>query len=232
MRPLGDLRSRLRPFLDGGLLDVVATRSQIRQGELAMWPWVISTDVTDEAPYQGALLGHPVLRQPVLLAHIGLDHLAIGTGLRAARDAVVAHLHFTHHRGMPVWDLQVLQTHPGGLDALEARSEALLGGADPEARRARRALRLVLPDAASYHARFLGPDGWIARARALDYPTAADEGSAVPQRFFALTSFLSWAARVFPSRLRSLPPQRIPLHLAALATERLRTGRSLGWWRR
>ncbi len=224
-----DLEVRLSPFREAGLLDAVPTPWQVRQGELVMWPWVLSTDVTEEARYRGAPLGHPLLRQPVIFARVGLDHLRIGTGLGAHLDSVCAHLHFTWHRGMPVWDLQVVQTWPGGLAHLRRQTEALLAGTAPSVRRTRRLVGLVLPDPEDYYRRFLGPKGWIARAERFDYPTAAEVGAPVPEEFFSLVAFARWARRSFPERVRR---RRLPGHVLGLATRRFREGRGFGWFDR
>ena len=47
--PPRDLTTRLRPFLDAGLMTHVPTPFQIRQGELVMFPYVISSEATDES---------------------------------------------------------------------------------------------------------------------------------------------------------------------------------------
>lgn len=222
-----ELQERVAVFVDAGLLDRVPTRVQVLQGELDMWSTVLSTDVTDEARYQGATLGHPWLRQPLIFAEIGLDHLRVGTGLGSRRASVCAHLCFTWHRGMPVWDLQVLQTHPGGLDALEARIDGLLTPATRADARARRRLGWILPDPDAYLRRFLGTDGWIARASRHDYTTAAEEGDVIPEAFHSLVGFLAWSAETFPTHV---PAHRWPGHAARLATRRFREGRGFGWF--
>lgn len=223
------LTQRLQPFLERGLIEGVPSRFQILQGELQMWPTVLSTDVTDEARYAGAPLGHPVLRQPVIFAMIGLDHLRIGTGLGAAVGSTVSHLHFTFHAGMPVWDLQVLQTHPDGLARLRAGTEALLARHAPADRHRMRWLARVLPHPEGYLRSFLGPEGYIARAERFDYPTAREEAPALDEAFFSVTGFMNHCLGL-PEHPRQLGV-RLPVHLLALATERFREGKRLGWSR-
>jgi len=219
---------RLKPFLDRGLLETVPTKFQITQGELEMWPWVISTDVTDESRYAGAPLSHPLARQPVIFAQIGWDHLRIGTGLGSKAMSAVSHLHYTFHRGMPVWDLQVLQTHPEGLDLLEQKTTELVENTTPWAKRQNRRIALLLPNASEYHRRFLGSDGWIARARAFDYPTAEQAGAPMPDSWFSVVGFMRHVIS-HPAHPRELG-LRLPLHLAQLATSRFRQGRGFGWF--
>jgi hypothetical protein len=217
------MHTRLAPFLDAGLLGGVPTRWQVFQAELEMWGWVISTDVTDESRYSSGVMGHPVARQPFIFREVGLDHLRIGTGLGCALESIVTHLHLTWHSGMPAWDLQVIQTHPGGLDHLRARTEELLTGESPRARRHTRLAGRILADPRDYWQRF---EGWIQRAEAMDYPSAASLGSAMPEEFHALVPFMQHASTlpVSPSWSPALP-----LELARRATRRFREVGSPGW---
>jgi hypothetical protein len=225
-----DLTGRLRVFLEAGLLPRVPTPWQIRQGELEMTPYVISTDATAEEGYAGAPLGHPLLRQPLVFSQVGRDHLRVGSALGVRHAALCAHLALTYHRGMPVFDLQAVQTHPDGLARLRQAMQELAAGATPEARRRRRIAALVLARPDAYVAEFLGEDGWIARAERLDYPSAADQGSAFPPEFFSLVGFLAYCAEAFPAQPGDLPWRRLPGHLARLAGRRFREGRGFGWF--
>ena len=224
------LDQRLRVFLDAGLLTRVPTAWQITQGELEMAPYVTSTDATAEEGYLGAPLGHPLLRQPLIFSQVGPDHLRIGSALGVAHASLCAHLQLTYHRGMPVFDLQVVQTHPDGLARLRASIQELLAGVTPWARRRQRIARLILGDPEQYLRSFLGDDGWIARAERLDYPSAADQGSDFPPEFFSLVGFLDHCASRFPAHPGDLPWRRLPVHLAGLATRRFREGRGFGWF--
>src|SRR5882757_10199953 len=130
-----NLHERLRVFIDAGLLPRVPTSWQIRQGELQMAPYVISSDATAEEGYAGGPLGHPLLRQPLIFSQVGRDHLHIGSALGCAHASLCAHLQLTFHRGMPVFDLQVLQTHPDGLARLRRALEEMVAGSTRLARR-------------------------------------------------------------------------------------------------
>lgn len=218
------LERRLRPFLDNGLLAEVPSRWQIRRAELEMAPYVVSRDATDDAGYRGALLGHPIVRQPLIASRVGLDHFAVGTGLGVAFESQCDHLHLTFHRGFPVFDLQILQTHPRGLERLEARTRELIAGRTRRARRTARLARLILGDPPAYHARFLGPRGWISRAAAFDYPDPAAVGSSFPPEFFSLTGLLTYALTLPTSRPG---PREAWRHLG----RRFREGGKLGWLR-
>ena len=224
-----DLAARLAPFVDAGLIDRIPTNAQVRQGELAMLPYVISSDATHEWAYRGTPLGHPVVRQPVLFALIGRDHLETGTGLAARCESVVRHTHFTYHQGMPVWDLQVVQTHPGGLEAFRVETEALLSPRTL-AHRARRALLgKILADPDAYLELFLGDDGYLARAARFDYPEPAEEDAAFPPEFFSLVRFINHCATAYPAEV---PLHEVPARAATVFSRRFREGKTIEWLHR
>ena len=224
------LARRLAPFRTTGRIPVLPTRWQIFQGELQMWAWVISTDVTEEARYTGAPLAHPWARQPVIFYTIGPDHLRIGTGMGARPESTAAHLHFTFHRGLPVWDLQVLQSHPGGLSLLRDQTEQMLAEQSPWARRRMRRLRWILPQPEAYLSRFLGEEGWIARAEALDYGDNPDPG-AIPDEFHSVVAFMEHCAQSFPEQ-PSHHERAVALDLAHHFTRRFRERGGFGWFGR
>lgn len=218
------LTRRLRPFLDAGLLAAVPGRWQIRRAELEMAPYVVSRDATDDAGYRGAPLGHPVLRQPLIASRVGRDHFAVGCGLGVAFESQCDHLHLTFHRGFPVFDMQILQTHPRGLERFAAQTDELLAGRTRRARRTGRLARLILADPPGYHRRFVGPGGWISRAAVFDTPAPGEAGSAFPPEFFSLTGLLSYALELPATRPG---PREALAHLG----RRFREGGRLGWFR-
>lgn len=209
------VRDRLRVFLDRGLLAGVPTRWQVLQGELEMTPYVISTDATAEHGYRDHLMSHPVVRQALIFPHVGLDHLRTGAALGARLESLCAHLIVTFHQGMPVFDLQVIQTHPGGLARLRAAIDEALAHRTGLGRRRWKIAQTLFLDPRAYLTQFLGDSGWIARAERFDYPAPADEGSAFPPEFYSLVGFLGHCLEL-PT---GLPP---PGHLLRLATRRFR----------
>jgi hypothetical protein len=225
-----DLNQRLSVFTRAGLVDRVPTPWQLRQGEIEMTPYVISTDATAVEPYVGARFGHPVLRQPLIASQVGLDHFRTGSGLGAKTTSQCRHLHLTYHQGMPVFDLQVLQTHDDGLDVLERKTEELLDGSTREARRINRLASLCLAQPDEYHSQFLGDDGWIARARRFDYPDPSAEDSAFPPEFFSLVGLVNYCARSFPEKPSDIGLTKLPGHIVHLLSRRYRSGGGFGWW--
>ncbi len=230
MAPL-DLETRLAPLRNAGRLAELPTPWQLLQAELEMAPFVISIDVTDEPFYAGAPLRHPVVRQPFIFREVGWDHLRIGTGLRSGLLPICRHLILTVHRGMPVWDLQLVHTHADGLATLRRAIEDQLADESPTARRLNRLARRLMPDPRTYHQRFVGPDGWIAQAEALDYPTADQAGATLPPEYFSLVGFLEHAQTGFPARFADVAWHRWPGRLLRLPLRLYREGGSLGWAR-
>ncbi|PKN54569.1 MAG: hypothetical protein CVU56_25960 [Deltaproteobacteria bacterium HGW-Deltaproteobacteria-14] len=218
--PSRDLRVRLRPFLERGLIRAVPTPWQLLQGQLEMAPYVVMPDKGDSARYAGAPLGHPLLRQPLLLGEIGLDHLRVGHGLAAPLDSQLKHLAFVSHEGMPVYDLQLCQTHPDGLERLRTFLLEVDAGATAARRRQRRLASLIIPDAGAYRARFTDRGGYIDRAVAFDYP-APDVDFLRPE-FSSLTHFVDYCLERFDPRPAGTPLWRHVAHLADLSTRRLR----------
>jgi hypothetical protein len=89
------LDSRLRPFIEAGLLPDVPNPWQVLQGSFEMAPYVVIPDEDDSERYRLSPLGHPLLRTPIVLAYIGSDHFHVGSGLRAASRSIIRHLYRT-----------------------------------------------------------------------------------------------------------------------------------------
>ncbi len=227
-----ELERRLRPFLDAGLMTRVPTSFQIRQGELAMLPYVISSDATDETRYRRGALGHPIVRQFLILSMVGRDHLNPGCSLGARFESIATHLLATYHQGMPVFDLQLLHTHPDGLARFRAAVTEHLARATARARRRARWIGRILQDPDGYHRLFLGEEGFIARASRMDYRAPEAEGSELPPEFFSLAGFLEHCARSYPAAPSDVGWSRLPGHFLRLASRRFREGKRLGIFRR
>lgn len=224
-----ELSRRLAPFLNAGLLKQIPTPWQMLQGTFEMTPYVLSSDAVLESRYRGAPFAHPFMRQPLLIAICGVDHLRVGPAFDAKLTSVCKHLYLTYHWGMPVFDLQVIQTHENGLAVLRKRTEAMLANETDNARRMRRLQALILPRGDEYLHEFLGDDGWIARAERFDYPDPAAEKSVFPPEFFSLVTFLDHCAATYAPTRENMPTHKVPGHLYSLWRRRAREGRTLGW---
>jgi hypothetical protein len=225
-----ELGKRLSVFVEAGLLERIPTPWQVVQGEIEMTPYVISTDATAESGYRDRPIAHPLVRQLMILSHVGRDHLRTGTALGASLESLCAHLILTFHQGMPTFDLQVIQTHRDGLAHLEAAIRDTLARSTRMARRRWRIASRLFADPVGYFHRFLGDDGWIARARRFDYPAPRTEGSAFPPEFFSLVGLLRYCAVTFPAHPHDIGWARLPGHIVALAGRRFREGHGFGWF--
>lgn len=223
----GELQDRLRTFSEAGILREVPTRWQLLQAEIEMTPYVISTDATAEEGYRRNVLGHPLVRQALIFAHVGRDHLRTGSALGARLESICAHLILTFHRGMPVFDLQVIQTHDGGLARLAAAIDEVRTASTRTGLQRRALARRLFRDPDAYYAQFAD---WMARAERFDYPHPADEGSKFPPEFFSLVALAEYAAIRFPARAADLAWARYPTHVLELASRRFRDGNGFGWF--
>ncbi len=212
---------RLRVFLDAGLIRRVPTTWQLVQGQLEMLLYVVLPDANDGARYRGAPLGNPLLRQPFLLAEIGVDHLRAGHGLDASLEGIVKHLNFVLHVDYPVYDLQLVQTVPGGLEELRRYTRAIDEGRSLGRRRQRLLASAIVPEATAYRRRLIEPGGWIDRAARFDYPPDEDQPAYLRPEFSSLVGFMNYCAERLPASPRETPPTQMPRHLASLFLRRL-----------
>jgi len=224
------LEQRFSTFMNAGLLARVPTRWQLLQGEVEMTPYVISTDATAEEGYRKHAPSHPLVRQLLLFAHVGRDHLRTGSALGAKLESICAHLILTLHRGMPVFDLQVVQTHERGLARLRDAIEQTLAQSTPRGKRRWRIVTTLLQDPVAYLEQFLGDDGWIARAERFEYASPTDASSKFPPEFWSLVELARYCEATFPARLGDTPLARLPGHLLHLAGRRAREGGGMGWF--
>ncbi|MGE0327676.1 MAG: hypothetical protein AB7S68_35520 [Polyangiaceae bacterium] len=220
MGGLRDPKVRLRVFIERGMVPKLPTTWQLWQGQLEMAPYVLAPDAGDNARYAGAPLGHPLLRTPVVLANVGLDHFRVGHGLHARPESLYRHLNFVFHEGMPAFDLQLVQSVPGGLAALRRYTQAIEDGSTRQARRQRRWIDRVLPKASEYRQKFLAPGGWIDQAEAFDYPTEKDVAGFLRPEFTDLVRFVNHCANAYPASPLEQPLTHIPSHLVGLARKR------------
>lgn len=217
-----DLAARLRPFTERGLVTQVPTEWQLMLGQLEMAPYVVMPDAGDVRRYDGARLGHPLLRTPIVIAQIGWEHFRVGHGLHSSMEALERHLAYVFHEGMPVYDLQLVQTHAGGLGRLRAFLEQVDAAATPEHGRHRRLIDLIIPNARAYRAAFTAPGGWIDQAAAFDFPAADATPTFLRPEFTSLVRFLEYCTQTFPPSARGEPPLQVLRTVAELATRRWR----------
>ena len=216
----GIVDRRLDALQERGLVPARPTRAQILFGGLDMLRFVIEPAARDYYAQKGISFGfHQLLRvldDPVSM----IDP----TGFLSDRDTVIGHVMQVVHLN-PIYDLELLQMFPDGLDALERQLEAMLDGTHP-----RRGTIGAIVEDPSYHARLLD---YVRRYRAdpatpplvrQEQTLRADPSFAAAERTFArLPGFLAYCGRLpvgvgaLAQRLRRV--RRFPIELAAPAAD-------------
>jgi len=182
---------RLAALEARGLVRVRPGRWQILFGGLDMLRFVIEPAARDYYSQRGISFGfHQLLRvldDPVSM----IDP----TGFLSDRDTVIGHVMQVVHLN-PIYDLQLLQAFPDGLDELERQLEAMLDGSHPRAR----TIGAIVEDA-DYHARLLDyvrryrRDPATPPLRREEQTLRADPRFAAAERTFAtLPGFLGYCA--------------------------------------
>lgn len=141
----GEVGRRLTELERKGLVPTRPSRAQLAFGALDMLRFVIVPFARDYYEKQGINFEfHQLLRfldDPVSV----IDP----TGLLSDRDTIIGHLMQVTHLN-PVYDLQLLQMFPDGLDRLEAEVMSMLDGTHPRAE----TIGAVVEDP-DYHGRLL-----------------------------------------------------------------------------
>lgn len=139
------LDARLERLEALGYLERAPSRLQLVVGSIDMLRFWISPAAAEYYASRGISFGfHQVLRV--------LDDPASmvdPTGFLSTRDAIIGHLMQVVHAN-PAYDLQLLESHEGGLEALEAQVIAMLEGTHPRAE----SIGAIVEEP-DYHARLL-----------------------------------------------------------------------------
>jgi hypothetical protein len=210
-----EIERRLRTLEDKGFIRRRPNRAQIFFGGLDMLRFVIEPAARDYYRQKGISFGfHQLLRvldDPVSM----IDP----TGFLSDRDTIAGHVMQVVHLN-PVYDLQLIQMFPDGLEDLERQVEAMVKGTHP-----RHATIHAIVEDPGYHARLLD---YVRRFRAdpntpppvrEEQTLRSDPHFAAAERTFAaLPGFIEYCNRLPSStwtlarRLRRV--QRFPLELA------------------
>lgn len=141
----GELERRMRALAARGFLADGPGRAQIFYGGVDMLRFVITPAARDYYRQKGISFGfHQLLRvldDPMSM----IDP----TGLLSDRDTIVGHLMQVVHLD-PVYDLQLIQMFPDGLEDLERQVEQMVAGTHP-----RHATIAAIVEEPDYHARLL-----------------------------------------------------------------------------
>lgn len=140
-----EIDARLERLRRIGYLEEVPTRLQLVLGAYDMLRFFIVPAAADY--YEGKGINftfHQMLRfldDPASLVD--------PTGFLSERDVIIGHLMQVVHAN-PAYDLQLLESHAGGLEELEAQVEAMIDGTHPRAK----SIGAIVEDP-GYHARLL-----------------------------------------------------------------------------
>jgi len=135
------VQARLDAVRDARLVDDVPNLWQIELGVLRMWHRTLfrpdtlgtCTDHPVRPTLRARLLKPRPIRFPFLLWERAVAPWDM-SGLLSGPDRLIAHLLGAHHDHTQfVYDLQLLQVHPGALAELRARVAAVIDGSDPRA---------------------------------------------------------------------------------------------------
>ena len=194
-----EIRRRLEALQRRGFIDETPNRSQLIFGGLDMLRFVIEPAARDYYRQQGISFGfHQLLRvldDPVSM----IDP----TGFLSERDTIIGHLMQVTHLN-PIYDVQLLQSFPDGLDELERQLGQMLAGTHP-----RQGTIGAIVEDAGYHARLLA---WVRSYRAdpaslppvREQALRADPHFAAAERAFAtLPGYLAYSAAL-PAELGAL----------------------------
>jgi len=142
---LGNQRKRLQRLKDIGFIEKSPSQLQLWFGAYDMMRYFISPGAASYYRKMGInFTFHQVLR--FLNDPSGLiDPI----GIRVSRDAIICHLLEVVHAN-PVYDLQLLEQFPDGLDALEQQIGQMLDGTHPRHRSI-----MAITEEAGYHANLL-----------------------------------------------------------------------------
>jgi hypothetical protein len=140
-----EIQRRLRTLAERGYIDEQPGAWQVFFGGFDMLRFVIEPASRDYYRQKGISFGfHQLLRvldDPVSM----IDP----TGFLSERDTIIGHVMQVVHLN-PVYDLQLLEMFPDGLDELERQVEAMIDGSHPRAR----TIGAIVEDP-GYHARLL-----------------------------------------------------------------------------
>lgn len=177
-------RSRIDFFVERGMLERGPSPWQLRVGWLIGLPVYLSESEREREASRRTWLGQVPVRAPLQVLY-SPRHLLLETGLSLPSRTVVRHLLSVFHEDAFLgYDLQLLQSDPGGLDLLEAEATRVIEGDN----RLAPLLRGMV-----------GGDGYHARLR--DLAAAARDGSLpdpldIDPRFASLVGFLRFCTEL------------------------------------
>jgi len=121
--------ARLGFFVKHGYLDALPTSWQVKVGWMAMLPITLSESDRERKRSRRTWMGQIPVRVPLQILY-NPRQLNVGTGLANGARTIVRHLLSVYHEDAFLgYDLQLLQSHPGGLEHLRREAERVAAGA-------------------------------------------------------------------------------------------------------
>lgn len=189
-----NLSQRLAPFIARGMIPLVPTNWQNTQGSLELVLYVIAPKRGDRERYAGTIFGRWWLRWLPLIFYTAGAYFRAGSGIRAKERSQQKHLLAVHHPEMPVYDLQLVQMFPNGLENLRRRFIEVRDRKTLLRRLERAFVGLIIPNWNAYCKRMLG---YIAHAERFDYEPPPPWW--VRSEHWSLVEFMNYCAAVFPA---------------------------------
>jgi hypothetical protein len=183
---------RIGWFVRAGRLERVPTPWQVRMGTAVMMPITFSESERERARSRSTLAGQVPIRVPLQVLYAPRQVLS-SSGLELRARDIVRHLLCVYHEDAFLgYDLQLLESHVGGLELLEREAARVV-----DRRNALTPLLERVVGWPGYHARLVE---LAMRARAGEYPDPLD----LDPRFCTLLGFArfccslpDWPAREF-----------------------------------
>jgi hypothetical protein len=186
------IEARIGFFVKHGLVERTPSPWQVKVGWLAMLPITLSESERERARSRATWLGQVPVRVPLQVLY-NPRQLIADTGLTNEPAQIVRHVLSVYHEDAFLgYDLQLLQSHPGGLALLRREAKRVV---DRETRWAPLLTKLV--GWPGYHARLIE---LAEAAERFEYPDPLD----LDRRFTSLVGFAElcrsmpdWPAREF-----------------------------------
>ncbi len=173
----GHIAARLGFFVKHGMLDRLPSAWQVRVGWAAMLPITLAESDRERERSRRTFAGQIPIRVPLQLLY-SPRQLFADTGLSLAPKHVVRHLLCVYHEdAFLAYDLQLLQSHEGGLMLLAREAQRVVDGHNPLTPMLRRVVGWP-----GYHARLVE---LAAAAQEFEYPDPLD----LDRRFCSLVGF-------------------------------------------
>ncbi|MFP2926808.1 hypothetical protein ACLESO_16730 [Pyxidicoccus sp. 3LG] len=176
------LQERFGFFVKHGYLDRVPSSWQVRVGGLAMLPVTLSESERERARSRTTLMGQVPIRVPLQILY-NPRQLIADSGLTQRPASIVRHVVSVYHEDAFLgYDLQLLQSHPGGLALLREEAAKVVEGRTRWAPYLRKLVAWP-----GYHARLVELAG---AAERFEYPDPLD----VDPRFASLVGFAQFCS--------------------------------------